>query len=66
VEAVKEFPHDASRYPIDRAGSKGLLTGGVLFNVLVFDEKLNALLDLLDAAATRTWETFDSEARQPR
>ena len=67
VQVFNEFPHDAFRYPIDnRAGSKGLLTGGVRFNVLVFDEKLNLLLDLLDVAATRTWETFESEARRPR
>lgn len=63
VEAVNELPHDAFRYPIGAGGSPELLPCGVRFNVCLFAEKLDGLLDLLEAAATRTWDTFQTEAR---
>jgi hypothetical protein len=62
VQAVNELPQDAFRYPIGYGGSKELLPRGVRFNVLMFAEKLDALLDLLEAAATRTWDRFQTEA----
>jgi hypothetical protein len=61
VEAVNDLPHDAFRYPINRAGSRDLLPRGLCFSVLRFAEKLDRLLDLLDAAATRTWNTSQTE-----
>jgi hypothetical protein len=61
VRAVNEFSHDAFRYPVDRAGSKELLPGGVRFNVLLFAEKLDGLLDLLERVATRIWDTFQKQ-----
>jgi hypothetical protein len=63
VRAVNEFSHDAFRYPISHAGSDELLPCGVRFDVVVFAEKLDALLDLLEEAATRTWATYQTEAR---
>jgi hypothetical protein len=65
VQAVNEFPHDAFRYPVGHAGKKELLPRGVSFNVIVFAEKLDGLLDLLEAAATCTWDTYQTAARTP-
>lgn len=61
VQAVNDLPHDAFRYPIDPGGSKELLPRGLCFSVLVFAEKLDGLLGLLDAVATRTWGRLQSE-----
>jgi hypothetical protein len=63
VRAVNELPHDAFRYPVDRAGSTELLPSGLRFSVRVFADKLETLLDLLERAATRTWETFQAEGK---
>lgn len=60
VQAVDDLPHDAFRYPINREGSKEL-PQGLCFSVLMFAKKLDGLLDLLDAAATRTWDTLQGE-----
>lgn len=66
VKAINEYPHDAFRYPTDLGGSKELLSGGVRFDVLIFDEKVNSLLCLLDSAATGTRDAFESDVRQPK
>jgi len=63
AQAVNEFPHDGFRYPIGHAGETELLPCGVSFNVIVFAEKLDGLLDVLEAAATCTWDTYQIEAR---
>jgi len=65
VQAVNELPHDAFRYPIDRAGSRELLPCGLCFSVLVFPQKPHRLLDLLDAAATPTRDTLQRETIPP-
>ena len=58
VGAFDEIKHDAFRYPVDRAGSKELLEEPLCFNALVFAEKAEALMELLQKAAKRSDEAF--------
>lgn len=53
VQSVNRVPHDAFRYPIGHSVSKELLPDGIRFSLSIFSEKLDGLLDLLEAAANR-------------
>ena len=63
VLEVNKVPHDAFRYPVDPTGTKELLPDSLLFNMSTFADKLDALLELLNAAAWRTYDTFQAEVK---
>jgi hypothetical protein len=64
VKAVDCVTHDALRYPVRMQKGKivELLPGGLGFNALIFADKMDALLNVLDAAAGQTADTFQVEA----
>jgi hypothetical protein len=63
VKAVEHVTHDSLRYPVRiRKGElEDLLPGGLRFNVRTFAEKMDALLDVLDAAAVKADDVFQTE-----
>ena len=63
IKAVDGIDHDALRYPVRFRDDQvqALLPDGLSFNVHRFTEKMDLLLDLLDNAATRTWDAFQFE-----
>jgi hypothetical protein len=58
VKAFDKIPHDAFRYPVDKTGAKELLGEPLLLNAFTFAEKMEALMDLLQKAALRAYDTF--------
>ena len=58
VIAINEIQHEAFRYPIDRSGRKELLEHPLRFDALVFTDKAEALLGVLESAAIRANEAF--------
>lgn len=56
VRAFDEIPHDAFRYPVDNTGAGELLREPLHFNTLIFVQKTEALMDLLQNAVRRTYE----------
>jgi hypothetical protein len=64
IRAIDNVTHDAVRYPVRiRDGNLiELLPDGLEFNLLTFANKMDALLNVLDATAMRVWETFQAEA----
>jgi hypothetical protein len=58
VEALDQIEHDAFRYSLSVNGKTELLEEPLCFSAFDFAEKTDALLDVLEAVARQTDETF--------
>jgi len=64
IDELEEFdPRSYSfRYPIDTTGKKGTLPHSFFFNVIVFGEKFDHLVGVLDCLSLMVYEEFQSQA----